>query len=48
MGAVKKFGKKAVVNQLRHVTREIKYPKNTFQEVFNCCIIIPPTPIKTL
>lgn len=28
MGAVKKFGKKAVVNQLRHVTREIKYPKN--------------------
>lgn len=28
MGAVKKFGSLEVVNQLRHVQREIEYPKN--------------------
>lgn len=28
MGAVKKFSKDAVTNQLRHVTRKIKYPRN--------------------
>lgn len=28
MGAVKKFGRLEVVNQLRHVQREIQYPKN--------------------
>ncbi|MDO4518296.1 MAG: plasmid recombination protein [Bacillota bacterium] len=29
MGANKKFGRQEVTNQLRHVLREIQYPKNT-------------------